>query len=141
MESRRLIVQNFYRLRADVSAFDKALRRLVQRVEHAGHDGVLSYQFFSNEQDRSARGVIVYCDPEAWVGHHDISMNWPEMVTLHEAAILEEVVFLGPFTPEIDAWLKNSKLKAKLLVGNRFSSGFDRNEPSDDLRSIESTCY
>ncbi|SLN71451.1 hypothetical protein AQS8620_03382 [Aquimixticola soesokkakensis] len=126
MMSQNLIVQNLYRLNVSADAFNEAIGRLVHRVEREGHDGVLSYQFFTNEEDRSARGVIVYREPEAWIGHHDTSMSWAEMAALHKAATLKEVVFLGPFTPEINAWLKKSSLRARLVVGNQFSAGFRR---------------
>ncbi|MDK1494791.1 hypothetical protein QN219_33340, partial [Sinorhizobium sp. 7-81] len=47
---------------------------------------------------RTARGVIDYKDPDAWIGHHDIAMNWPE----------------------------SSALTARVRAGNLFAGGFQR---------------
>lgn len=127
MKQQNLIVQNTYRLKTDARTFELAIGRLVDRVERDGVEGVLSYRFYSNPMDTSARGIIEYRDPNAWIGHHDISMPWPEMAALHETAELVEVVFLGPFTSEIEDWIKTSALTARLVVGNGFASGFVRN--------------
>jgi hypothetical protein len=62
---------------------------------------------------------------DAWIGHHDIAMNWPEMA-FHTAARLAEVIFLGPLTSEIQAWIESSALTARLRAGNFFAGGFQR---------------
>ncbi|MDK1494820.1 hypothetical protein QN219_33555, partial [Sinorhizobium sp. 7-81] len=75
---------------------------------------------------RTARGVIDYKDPDAWIGHHDIAMNWPEMTALHAAARLAEVIFLGLLTFEIQAWIDSSALTARVRAGNLFAGGFQK---------------
>ena len=81
-----------------------------------------------NASEGTARGIIDYEDPGAWIGHHDIAMAWPEMTALHTAARLAEVTFLGRLTHEIEAWIEGSTLTARIRRGNRFAAGFQRPE-------------
>ncbi|MQW94222.1 hypothetical protein GHK48_25830 [Sinorhizobium fredii] len=53
-------------------------------------------------------------------------MSWPEMTALHAAATLAEVIFLGPLTTEIQAWIESSALTARVRNGNIFAGGFQR---------------
>lgn len=126
MDAPRLTVLNLYRLKASAAAFTAAITALASRVEREGERGLLSYRFWVNEAERTARAVIDYATPQAWTGHHDISMDWPEMKALHAVAWLEDVTFLGPLTPEIRAWLAGSSLMAKVHDGFVPAAGFRR---------------
>ena len=121
-----LTILNHYRLTASAADFTSAIAALADRVRHEGEAGVLGYRFFVNPEDHSARAVIDYATPQAWVRHHDIAMPWPEMTALHRVAVLEEVVFLGPLTPDIAAWIATSSLRATIRHGNSFADGFQR---------------
>ncbi len=121
-----LTILNRYELTGTAEAFQGAVARLVARVETEGHPGVLSYRFFVNGAEANARAVIDYKDAEAWVGHHDIAMGWPEMTAMHAVARLSEVIFLGPLTPDIRAWIDKAGFKATIRHGNRLASGFQR---------------
>lgn len=133
MLDNRLIVINLYELIKAPEDFTQAIRALATRVEAEGDPGVLAYRFFVDAAERTARGVVEYQDPDAWIGHHDIAMAWPEMTALHSVARLAEVVFLGPLTPEIRAWIDGSTLTARIRSGNSFAGGFRRagGEPFD----------
>jgi hypothetical protein len=126
METALLTVLNLYRLKSSAEAFTAAITALAARVEREGERGVLSYRFWVNEAEGTARAVIDYATPQAWIGHHDISMGWPEMKALHAVAGLEDVTFLGPLTPEIRAWLSGSSLTAKVHDGFASAAGFRR---------------
>ncbi len=126
MSEAGLTILNRYRLTGSAEAFEAAIERLATRVEAEGHPGVLSYRFFVNPAEASARAVIDYDSPAAWVGHHNIAMGWPEMAALHAVATLDEVIFLGPLTPEIERWIAGSTLTARIRHGYRFASGFRR---------------
>ena len=126
MDAPQLTILNLYRLTASAAAFSDAVTALAGRVERDGEQGLLSYRFWLNEPGGSARAVIDYATPEAWIGHHDISMSWPEMKALHTVARLEEVTFLGPLTPEIRSWLAGSSLTATLHDGFAAAAGFHR---------------
>ncbi|MGR3724296.1 hypothetical protein LGT41_0009025 [Abyssibius alkaniclasticus] len=126
MSDETLTILNRYNLLAPAAQFDMAVLALVRRVEQEGHRGVLSYRFFANPREATAQAVIEYENPTAWIGHHDTSMDWPEMKALHKVAGLAEVTFLGAFTDEIEAWLNASSLSARLKTGNRFAAGFTR---------------
>ena len=126
MDAPHLTVLNLYRLKGSAEAFTFAITALANRVEREGERGLLSYRFWVNEADGTARAVIDYATPQAWIGHHEISMGWPEMKALHAVAALEDVTFLGPLTPEIRTWLAGSSLTAKAHDGFAPAAGFRR---------------
>ena len=121
-----LTILNTYDILTTPEAFLAAITKLAARVEVEGHRGVLSYRFFCAPDLMQARAVIDYSGPEAWIGHHDIAMSWPEMNALHQAARLVEVTFLGEVTPEIQDWISRSTLRARLITGFSDAAGFHR---------------
>jgi hypothetical protein len=126
MPQATLTILNTYRLIGTVEDFSVAIAALAARVEAEGHPNVLSYRFFVSAAHGQARAVIDYADAAAWIGHHDISMTWPEMQALHRAASLSHVTFLGTLTDEIRAWLSGSGLKADIDSGYSAVAGFVR---------------
>lgn len=126
MAEPKLTILNRYNLTATPEDFEHAIQSLASRVERQGHPGVLSYRFFVNAADMSARAVIDYSDANAWIGHHDIAMGWDEMKLLHSVAELAEVTFLGPLTPQIEKWIASSSLTAVIRHGNEYAAGFRR---------------
>ena len=121
-----LTILNTYRLKGTAADFTAAITALAARVQAEGHRGVMSYQFFVNVAAGQGRAVVDYEGPEAWIGHHDISMGWPEMKALHAVAELVHVIFLGPMTDEIRLWLVRSGLKAEVETGYVAAAGFRR---------------
>jgi hypothetical protein len=121
-----LTILNRYRLISDGPSFRAAIETLAERVEAEGHPGVQFYRFFLQPGTSVCQAVITYSGPEAWIGHHEIAMQWPEMRALHKVAILEEVTFLGPYTAEIQDWLAGSSLKAVIRSGFESVAGFVR---------------
>jgi hypothetical protein len=131
MSETPLTVLNLYRLDGDPDAVRAAFAALAARVEREGHPGIRSYRFFVHDDQPIARAVIDYSGPLAWIGHHDIAMAWPEMRALHGLARLAEATFLGPFTPDMQAWLDGSGLTARIETGYSFVAGFRRDAPRD----------
>lgn len=121
-----LTVLNQYRLLGTVDLFYQIIAPLVDRVRREGEPGVIGYRFFANSAQASASAVIDYATTESWIGHHEIAMDWPEMMRLHEIARLTDVTFLGPLTPQISDWLGNSSLTARVHQGSHFAAGFRR---------------
>ncbi|MBL9049849.1 MAG: hypothetical protein JNK19_07045 [Tabrizicola sp.] len=119
-----IVVVNFYALR-DAEAFDRAVRLLVARVRLTGHPGVKSYRFFGSGP-KERRAVVVYDGPQAWVGHHDLIMGWPEMVALRAAAQLARVDLYGPLTPPMQDWIETMGLGRKLKHQGEAIAGFRR---------------
>jgi hypothetical protein len=130
MSETSLTVLNLYELTGTAEEFKAAIARLAARVGDEGHPGILSYRFFVNPAENSARAVIDYESPAAWIGHHDLAMAWPETADLHAVAELTEVTFLGPLTSEIESWIASSTLTARILDGNSFAAGFQRRIPN-----------
>ena len=121
-----LTVLNLYTLNGTADDFRRAATALAARVRAEGEKGIVGYRFYVNEADGTARAVVDYASPQAWIGHHDIAMPWPEMQALHAAARLTESTFLGEVSPEIRDWLGGSTLTARLNSGFAAVAGFRR---------------
>jgi quinol monooxygenase YgiN len=119
-----VIAINRYAVR-DAAAFDSAVAALVDRVESEGHPGVQSYQFYRPTPDEG-RAVVRYADPEAWVGHHDLIMGWPEMAAFRASADLAEVLLFGPVTAAMQDWLARMALGDRVRLMGPATSGFQR---------------
>lgn len=115
-----------YRLDGPAGTFAAAAGQLAGRVRREGHPGVLGYRFFVDAAAASARAVVDYGDPEAWLGHHEIVTGWPEMAALRRAATLTEVCFLGRVTPAMLEWMARSGLSAEVRHGFGVAAGFVR---------------
>ena len=119
MIDHRLTILNLYELKGAPEDFEIAVGALATRVEAEGHPGVLSYRFFVNASERTARGVIDYKDADAWIGHHDIAMSWPEMTALHAAAsagMTRVVQLLADRGADLNAKNKNGQTPLALTL-------------------------
>jgi hypothetical protein len=119
-----VVAINLYSVR-DPAAFDSAVAALVDRVRTAGHPGVLGYRFHRPNLVEG-RAVVRYADPEAWVGHHDLIMGWPEMAAFRASADLEEVLLFGPVTAAMQDWLDRMGLGDRVRLMGPAISGFTR---------------
>jgi hypothetical protein len=117
-----VVAVNRYAVR-DAAAFDAATAALAARVKAEGHPGVLSYRFY---RQGDGRAVVRYRDPEAWVGHHDLIMGWPEMAALRAAATMEEVLLFGPVTAGMQDWITRMGLGDRVRCMGRPVAGFER---------------
>ncbi|PZQ99296.1 MAG: hypothetical protein DI533_00925 [Cereibacter sphaeroides] len=113
-----------YRLNGAAAEFSAAAGHMAERVRTDGDPGVLTYRFFVDEG--SARAVVDYRDPAAWIAHHDMIMGWPEMAELRRVATLSEITFLGEVSGAMLDWLSRSGLKAEVRHGARLTAGFIR---------------
>lgn len=119
-----ITVVNRYRLLAGPEAFVAAVAAMARRVETEGHPGVRSYHFFC--ADGEGRAVVTYANPDAWVGHHDIAMGWPEMAAVRAVSNLEEIALYGPLSDAMRAWLEKAKLLGRLRHAGEAVTGFRR---------------
>jgi hypothetical protein len=119
----QIVAVNRYMLTGPPVVFGSAAAALTDRVRDQGHPGVISYRFFT--AGPVAFGNVLYADAAAWLGHHAIAMDWPEMAALRAAARLDNVTLLGPVTPPIRAWFDRNGLAAILTTG-QLAAGFVR---------------
>jgi hypothetical protein len=119
-----ITVVNRYALR-DPDGFLSAVTALAARVRDEGHPGVRSYRFF-RPGPNEGRAVVSYADADAWVGHHDLIMGWPEMAVVRAAADLEEICLFGPISPAMQGWIDRAGLGAKLRHMGLPVAGFVR---------------
>lgn len=115
-----------YRLSGPRAVAQAAITALARRVEAEGDPGVLAYRFYADEADTTVRAVVDYRDGAAWVRHHELAMNWPQMAAWHALASLEEVLFLGDPGDGVRAWLEGSPIKDKVVQGYGALAGFSR---------------
>lgn len=119
-----VVAVNRYALR-DGDAFRAAVAALAARVRDEGHPGIRSYRFFC-PGPTEGRALVTYADPQAWIGHHDMAMGWPEMAALRAAASLEDVLLFGPVTPAMRDWLDRMGLGDKVALMGEACAGFAR---------------
>jgi hypothetical protein len=121
-----ITVVNSYRITAGRDAFVAAVTALARRVQAEGHPGVLEYRFHCPTDSSKGHAVVRYRDPDAWVGHHDLAMGWPEMTALRASSDLVEIALFGPFTPSMQAWCDRMGLAAKVRHHGEPFAGFCR---------------
>jgi quinol monooxygenase YgiN len=119
-----VIAVNRYVLQ-DAEAFDRAVAALVTRVRAEGHPGVRAYRFY-RPCAAEGRAVVNYASPEAWVGHHEMIMGWPEMAALRAAGQLAEVQLFGVVTAAMEAWIARMGLGEKVREAGEPVAGFMR---------------
>ncbi len=117
-------VVNTYRLR-DGAGFGTAVAALVLRVQTEGHPGVRSYWFFRPTADEG-RAVVTYDSPEAWVGHHDRIMDWPEMAALRASADLADILLFGEITAPMRDWIDRMGVADRVRHQRQSVAGFRR---------------
>jgi hypothetical protein len=122
----QITVVNHYRLLSGRDGFVAAVTALARRVEAEGHDGVLDYRFYCGAEDQECRAVVRYRDAEAWVGHHDLAMGWPEMGAFRAVAALESVDLHGPVTASMQIWIDRMGLGDKVRSFSEMVAGFRR---------------
>ena len=121
-----LTAVNRYRLLSDRAAFIAAVAALAGRVKAEGHKGVLDYRFYCPEGAGEGRAVVRYRDAEAWVGHHDLAMAWPEMAAFRAVAALDWVDLYGLVTPAMRDWIDRMGLGGKVGLMGASVAGFSR---------------
>jgi quinol monooxygenase YgiN len=115
---------NEYRLAADPDRFVEAISAVAERTETEGEPGVLRYQFYVNRDDNSAVATIVYRDAEAWLAHHRMAYEWPEMAAFQSTVQLERLTFLGPLNDEVEAMA--SGVSVPVSYCDTLAAGFAR---------------
>jgi len=115
---------NEYRLAADPDRFVEAISAVAERTETEGEPGVLRYQFYVNRDDNSAVATIVYRDAEAWLAHHRMAYEWPEMAAFQSTVQLERLTFLGPLNEEVEAMA--SGVNVPVSYCDTLAAGFAR---------------
>ena len=115
---------NEYRLAADADRFVEAISAVARRTETDGEPGVLRYQFFVNRDDDTAVATIVYRDADAWLAHHRLAYEWPEMAAFQSTVQLQRLTFLGPLNAEIEAMA--SAVSVPVSYCDTLAAGFAR---------------
>jgi hypothetical protein len=121
-----IAVVNRYRLLSGREPFLAAAHALAGRVEAEGHPGILSYRLYAPDGLEEARLVARYRDAEAWVGHHDLAMGWPEMAAFRAVAALERVELYGMVTGAMRDWIDRMGLAGRVWFAGPQSAGFGR---------------
>ena len=122
--SQQIVNINEYKLAASADDYVAAISSLAARTESDGEPGVLRYQFYVDRASNTATAVIHYSDADAWVNHHRLAYQWPEMAALQATVELQRITFLGPTSDDIDAMA--SGITADVVRGDELAAGFIR---------------
>jgi len=122
----QIININEYELLTSAEDFTVAIRAVAERTKHEGHPGVLSYQFFVDEPNRSAGACITYADADAWLAHHEMAYGWEEMPTFQQNVRLTRASLLGPLNEGVRAWLEKASIPCEVFRVNNHAAGFER---------------
>ena len=115
---------NEYRLVAGADRFVEAISAVAQRAETEGEPGVLRYQFYVSRDDDTAVATIVYRDAEAWLAHHRMAYEWPEMTVFQSTVQLQRLTLLGPLNDEIEAMV--AAVSVPVSYCDTLAAGFAR---------------
>ena len=121
---RQIVNVNEYELAASADEFVAAIGALAQRTEREGEPGVLRYQFYVNRDENRSTATIVYRDADAWLEHHRLAYEWPEMAALQATVTLERLTFLGPLNDEIEAMAAG--IDVPVVRCDTLAAGFSR---------------
>ncbi len=117
---------NEYELAKSAAEFADAITALAHRTEQSGHAGVLSYRFFIDRESSAASAIIVYADGQAWLEHHQMAYEWPEMAQLQSTVKLRRLTFLGPKDEAVVAAITGAGLSIPVTWYGELAAGFDR---------------
>ncbi len=120
----QIINVNEYNLVGTAGDYVTAISALAQRTEAEGHPGVLSYRFYVNAAEGTAGATIVYEDADAWLGHHELAYQWPEMAALQATISLGRLTVFGPLNDAVERWLSRANLTSTHY--DRLAAGFGR---------------
>jgi quinol monooxygenase YgiN len=101
---------NQYELRDGRAPFEAAIEALAERTRREGHPGVQTYWWYVDDDDAAAGAVIVYADAAAWLAHHHMAYQWPEMAALQATVALTGLTVFGPLDAEVEQWISNAGL-------------------------------
>ena len=120
----QIIQMTSYQLTGSAEAFKKAILVLSNRTQEEGPDGILRYSFYVNAKEGTAGSIIVYRDPEAWLGQHDFVTSLDEYQHFYKTVRLAELKFFGNISSEIRQWLDERDLEYE--YAGQLAAGFDR---------------
>ena len=101
---------NQYTLAGSSDDFAATISALAERTLSVGHKGVETYRWYVNADAGTAGALIVYADAAAWLAHHHMAYQWPEMAALQATVSLTQLTVFGQLSPEVDELLANAGL-------------------------------
>ena len=117
---------NQYELKAPIAEFEAAISALAARTRDEGHEGVEQYWWYSDGSGERAAAVIGYRDSEAWLRHHEIAYQWPEMAALQATVAIQSLTVMGPISQEVADFLTNADIN--VIDYPTWAAGFSRRE-------------
>ena len=124
--AKHIVNLNEYDLTGTPEAFTEAITALVTKTEAEGHKGVLRYAFYTDAASGTAAANIVYADANAWIDHHKMVYDWPEMPAFQATVKLRRITFLGPFNQAMQDWLDAASIAVPLIRLDNLAAGFER---------------
>ena len=107
-------------------AFVEAIGAVASRMEKEGHPGLLSYNFYVEPGQSQGEAVLIYENADALVENHEIIGGWPELAAVGAVSRVTGTSFLGPRTPELDAWIAAKAFPFEVGRFGTHAAGFVR---------------
>ena len=120
----QIIQMTSYQLTDSAEAFTKAILALSKRTQEEGPENILRYSFYVNAGGGTAGSIIVYRDPEAWLGQHDFVTSLDEYQHFYKTIRLAGLRFFGNLSPKIRQWLDERNLQYE--YAGQLAAGFER---------------
>jgi hypothetical protein len=120
----QIIQTSSYELIDSAEAFTQAITVLSARTQADGPSGILRYSFYVNAGDGTAGSLIIYQDPETWLGQHDFVTSLNEYQQFYQTIQLTGLRFFGNFPPAVRQWLDERNISYEYT--GQLAAGFER---------------
>jgi hypothetical protein len=120
----QIIQMTSYQLTDSAEAFTQAITALSKRTLDKGPANILRYSFYVSAGDGTAGAIIVFQDPEAWLGQHEFVTSLDEYRQFYKTVRLAGLRFFGDLSPEIRRWLDKRNLEYE--YAGPLAAGFER---------------
>ena len=108
------------------NSFAPFVANLAAKMKADGHEGLIAYNVFFDDNDDAAIFVITYENAEAFMAHHDIIAKWEEIPQGMKISQVTGMSFLGPRSAALDNWISSRPFPFKVGLLEHHAAGFIR---------------
>jgi len=108
------------------NAFAPFVASLAAKMKTDGHEGLIAYNVYFDDEDEAAVFVITYENADAFMEHHDIIGAWEEIPQGMKISQVTGMSFLGPRTAALDNWISSRPFPFKVGLLEHHAAGFIR---------------
>ena len=106
--------------------FKPFVTSLTAKTKNEGHDGLIGYNVYFDDEAEVAVFVITYKNAQAFLDHHDIIGSWQEIQQGTQISQVTGMSFLGPRSAALDEWISSRPFPFKVGKFATHAAGFHR---------------